>query len=76
MFQAVQLLSTGLTFRDHRVRVKAATLEPHGDPRTNQLLHVAADPLGPGPGMARSDPQPEVHWNNIDGTGFHGKLWR
>ena len=38
MFQAVQLLSNGLIFRDHTVRVKAATLEPHGEPRTNQLL--------------------------------------
>lgn len=45
--EAVQLLSNGLIFRDHTVRVKAATLEPHG-----------------------------VHWNNIDGTGFNGKLWR
>eukprot|EP00438_Fugacium_kawagutii_P021584 Skav212168 [mRNA] locus=scaffold754:299531:302255:+ [translate_table: standard] len=45
--EAVHLLSNGLVFRDHAVRVSTPTVEPHG-----------------------------VHWNNIDGTGFNGKLWR
>lgn len=45
--QAVHLLSSGMTFREHALRVVAAHVEPHG-----------------------------VHWNNIDGTGNRGKVWR